>query len=231
MIDFFYWPTPNGHKIAIMLEETGLDYTVRPINMLTGEQFDPAFLKFSPNNKIPAIVDRDGPDGTPLSLFESAAILIYLAEKSGRFLPTDTRGRFLVYQWLIFQAAHVGPMFGQCGHFLGYAPERIPYAIERYRNETLRLYGVMDRRLAEAAYLAGDYSIADMAVYPWVLVRWLHQIDIDRFAHVKRWYAAVEARPAVKRGCALMADRMKIGDPDAAAREALFGRQQLEQRR
>jgi GST-like protein len=230
MIDLYYWPTPNGHKIPIMLEETGLDYNVIPINMLKGEQFTAEFLAISPNNKIPAIVDQDGPDGRPISVFESGAILQYLAEKTGRFMPSDMRNRYEVIQWLTFQVAAVGPMFGQCGHFMGYAPEKIPYAMDRYQNETLKLYGVMDKRLAEVDYLAGEYSIADMATYPWVRVRWLHEIDIDQFPAVKDWYERVGARPAVQTGCALLEDSEKIGDPDDEAREALFGSQQLERR-
>ena len=231
MIDLYYWPTPNGHKVPILLEEAGLPYRVRPVDMLRGEQFRPAFLRINPNNKIPAIVDRDGPGGRPFRLFESGAILQYLAEKAGRFLPRATRARYTVIQWLTFQVANVGPMFGQCGHFLGYAPRRIPYAIERYRNETLRLYGVMDRQLAREEYLAGEYSIADMATWPWVRVRWLHRIDLDEFPHVRRWYEAIGERAPVQRAIALLADRMKIGNPDAQAREALFGRQQLTQGR
>jgi GST-like protein len=231
MIDLYYWPTPNGHKIPIMLEEIGMPYKVCPVNMLRGEQFKPAFLKINPNNKIPAIVDRDGPGGKPFTLFESGAILQYLAEKSGQFMPREMRARYLVLQWLMFQVAGVGPMFGQCGHFLGYAPKKIPYAIDRYRNETLRLYGVMERKLKRAKYLGGDYSIADMATWPWVRVRWLHKIDIDEFPHVKRWYEAIEQRPAVQRGVAVLAEQMKIGNPDAKARAALFGKQQLTQGR
>lgn len=227
MIDLYYWPTPNGHKIPILLEETGLPYRVRAVNMLRGEQFKPAFLKINPNNKIPAIVDRDGPGHRPFALFESGAILQYLAEKTGRFVPKDVRGRYTVLQWLTFQVANVGPMFGQCGHFLGYAPRKIPYAIDRYRNETLRLYAVMERRLAQAEYLAGDYSIADMATWPWVRVRWLHKIDLDEFPNVKRWYDAIDARPAVQRGVAVLAEQMKIGNPDKQALAALFGHQQL----
>jgi GSH-dependent disulfide-bond oxidoreductase len=227
VIDLYYWPTPNGHKIPIMLEEAGLEYRVKPVNMLRGEQFRPAFLKINPNNKIPAIVDLQGPGGKPFALFESGAILQYLAEKSGRFMPRATRARYTVIQWLTFQVAGVGPMFGQCGHFLGYAPRKIPYAIERYRNETLRLYRVMDERLGRVKYLAGDYSIADMATWPWVHVRWLHKIDIDEFPNVKRWYETIGARPAVQRGIAVLADRMKIGNPDKQARAALFGKQQL----
>jgi GST-like protein len=227
MIDLYYWPTPNGHKIPILLEEVGLPYRVRPVNILRGEQFRPGFLRISPNNRIPAIVDTQGPGGAPMAVFESGAILQYLAEKSGRFLPTDTRGRFEVLQWLNFQVASVGPMFGQCGHFLGYAPRRIPYAIERYRNETLRLYGVMERRLRRRSFLAGDYSIADIATWPWVRVRWLHEIEIDDFPRVRRWYERIEARPAVQRGVALLAERMKIGNPDPKARAALFGKAQF----
>jgi GST-like protein len=229
LIDLYYWPTPNGHKIPIMLEEAGLAYRVKPVNMLRGEQFRPAFLRVNPNNKIPAIVDRDGPGGRPFALFESGAILQYLAEKSGKLMPREARRRYTVIQWLTFQVANVGPMFGQCGHFLGYAPKKIPYAIERYRNETLRLYGVMDRRLADEPYLAGDYSIADIATWPWVRVRWLHKIDLDEFPNVRRWYEAIGARAAVQRGVALLEDRMKIGNPDDKAREALFGSQQLRQ--
>jgi len=229
VIDLYYWPTPNGHKIPIMLEECGLEYRVKPINMLRGEQFRPAFLKISPNNKIPAIVDHDGPGGESFALFESGAILQYLAEKSGQFMPRDQRRRYTVIQWLTFQTANVGPMFGQCGHFLGYAPRKIPYAIERYRNETLRLYGVMNKRLQQAEYLADDYSIADIATWPWVHVRWLHKIDLEEFPQVRRWYAAIGERPAVQRGIAVLADRMKIGNPDRQARAALFGKRQLDQ--
>jgi GST-like protein len=231
VIDLYYWPTPNGHKIPIMLEECGLPYRVKPVNMLRGEQFKPAFLKINPNNKIPAIVDHDGPGGEPITLFESGAILQYLAEKTGQFMPRAKRGRYEVLQWLTFQVANVGPMFGQCGHFLGYAPRKIRYAIDRYRNETLRLYGVMDRRLRDHEYLAGNYSIADMATWPWVRVRWLHHIELAEFPQVARWYEAIAARPAVQRGVAVLAPREKIGNPDAKAREALFGRSQLDQGR
>ncbi len=231
MIDLYYWPTPNGHKIPIMLEEAGLAYRVKPANMLRGEQFRPAFLNISPNNKIPAIVDGDGPGGTAMALFESGAILQYLAEKSGKFMPRDKRRRYTVIQWLTFQTANVGPMFGQCGHFLGYAPRKIQYAIDRYRNETLRLYGVMDKRLAKSEFLADDYSIADMATWPWVHVRWLHKIELDEFPNVRRWYDAIGQRPAVQRGIAVLADQMKIGNPDKQARAALFGKRQLTQGR
>ena len=231
MIDLYYWPTPNGHKIPIMLEECGLDYRVKAVNMLRGEQFKRAFLRINPNNKIPAIVDHDGPDGAPFSMFESGAILQYLAEKTGQFMPRELRQRYLVIQWLTFQVASVGPMFGQCGHFLGYAPRKIRYAIDRYRNETLRLYGVMDRRLRAERYLAGEYSIDDIATWPWVRVRWLHHIELAEFPHVARWYADIEARPAVQRGIAVLGKREKIGNPDPAAREALFGRSQVLQKK
>ncbi len=229
MIDFYYWPTPNGHKVAIMLEETGLSYRLKPVNILRGAQFKPGFLKISPNNKIPAIVDREGPGGKPVPIFESGAILQYLAEKTGRYMPIETRARYVVMQWLMFQVGGVGPMFGQCGHFLGYAPRKIPYAIERYRNETLRLYGVMDQRLRKAPFLAGDYSIADMATWPWVHVRWLHKIDIDEFPRVKKWYEKIATRPAVQRAVSLLKASEKIGKPDKATRAAFFGRQQLHQ--
>jgi GST-like protein len=231
MIDFYYWPTPNGHKVAIMLEETELPYRLKPVNILRGEQFRPGFLKISPNNKVPAIVDRDGPGGKPFAIFESGAILEYLAEKTGQFLPRETRARHVVMQWLFFQVGGVGPMFGQCGHFLGYAPRKIPYAIDRYRNETLRLYRVMDQRLRKVPYLAGDYSIADIATWPWVHVRWLHKIDIDGFPRVRRWYEKIAGRPAVQRGVSLLKAEEKIGNPDKATRAAFFGRQQLRQGR
>ena len=229
MIDLYFWPTPNGHKIPIMLEECGLEYRVKAVNMLRGEQFRPGFLRINPNNKIPAILDHEGPGGAPMTLFESGAILQYLAEKSGKFLPRVRRERYQVIQWLTFQVANVGPMFGQCGHFLGYAPRKIPYAIERYRNETLRLYGVMDRQLGKHEFLAGRYSIADIATWPWLRVRWLHRIELDDFPNVERWYRQIEARPAVQRGLAVLARHEKIGNPDAKAREALFGRSQLTQ--
>ncbi|MFM8481634.1 MAG: glutathione S-transferase N-terminal domain-containing protein [Gammaproteobacteria bacterium] len=229
MIDLYFWPTPNGHKIPIMLEECGLEYRVKAVNMLRGEQFRPAFLRVNPNNKIPAIVDHDGPGGEPMALFESGAILQYLADKSGKLIPRARRARYQVIQWLTFQVANVGPMFGQCGHFLGYAPRQIRYAIDRYRNETLRLYGVMDRQLAKQEFLAGGYSIADIATWPWVRVRWLHRIELGDFPHVERWYRQIEARPAVQRGLAVLAREEKIGNPDAKAREALFGRSQLTQ--
>lgn len=233
MIHLYYWPTPNGHKISIMLEEVGLPYAVHPINILKGEQFAPEFLKFSPNNRIPAIVDTDGPDGGPYSLFESGAILLYLAEKSGKLWPADTRRHYDMLQWLFFQVAGVGPMFGQNGHFQGYARVDVPYAKERYHNESKRLYGVMDRRLAGNEYLAGaEYSLADVATYPWTTPRqWvLHKIDIEEFQNVKRWNAQVAQRPAVQRGTAVLAESQKGGSPTDEAFENLFGSTQFKRR-
>ena len=227
MIDLYYWPTPNGHKVSVALEEMGLAFTVKPVNILGGEQHTADFAALSPNARIPAIVDHDGPGGAAHPVFESGAILMYLAEKSGHFWPSDAAERSNVIQWLFFQCANIGPMFGQCGHFRGYAPERIEYGINRYCGETVKLYGVIDRVLGQQAYLAGaDYSIADMATYPWCApnIRALHAIEIDYFPNVKRWAAEIESRPAVKRGMAVLADVMKIGNPDETARAALFGK-------
>lgn len=233
MIQLYYWPTPNGHKASIMLEEVGLPYEVHPVNILKGEQFAPAFLEISPNNRIPAIVDDDGPGGAPYALFESGAILMYLAEKSGRLWPADTRARYDMLQWLFFQVAGVGPMFGQNGHFQGYAKVDVPYAKERYHNETKRLYGVMDKRLASYEYLAGaEYSLADVATYPWTMPKqWeLHRINIDEFPNVKRWNAQVAQRPAVQRGVAVLAQSQKVGSPTDEAFENLFGSTQFQRR-
>ncbi|WP_218081080.1 glutathione S-transferase N-terminal domain-containing protein [Anthocerotibacter panamensis] len=200
MIDLYYWPTPNGHKITIFLEECGLPYTIKPVNIAKGEQFDPEFLKIAPNNRMPAIVDHAPSDGGgPLSIFESGAILQYLAEKTGQFLPQDLRGRVETMQWLFWQMAGLGPMLGQNHHFVTYAPEKIPYAIERYVKETQRLYGVLDERLADREYIAGPYSIADMAAYPWIVPHERQQQDLNDFPHVKRWFTAIQARPAVQR--------------------------------
>ncbi len=200
MIDLYYWPTPNGHKITIFLEECGLAYHVHPVNIGKGEQFQPSFLKISPNNRMPAIVDQSAADGGgPLSVFESGAILLYLAEKTGRFLPTDIRGRVRATEWLFWQMGGLGPMAGQNHHFSQYAPERIPYAIDRYVKETNRLYGVLDRQLATHDFVAGDYSIADMACYPWVVPYERQGQKLDDFPHVKRWFEAMKARPAVIR--------------------------------
>jgi len=200
MIHLYTWKTPNGRKVSVMLEEVGLPYEVHPINITKGEQFRPEFLAISPNNKIPAIVDHDGPNGRPYSLFESGAILMYLAEKTGKLMPAEVRARYQVIQWLMFQMGGVGPMFGQAHHFLRSAQEKIPYAIERYRKETERLYGVMDRRLVEHGFLAGDYSIADIAAYPWVARYEWHQVKLEQFSNVKRWFDAISSRAAVKRG-------------------------------
>lgn len=204
MIELYSWATPNGHKIHIMLEETGLPYRVHGVNIRTGEQFKPEFLKISPNNRIPAIVDPDGPDGKPLSLMESGAILLYLASKSGKFLPEDLSQRWTCMQWLMWQMGGVGPMFGQAHHFLRAAKEPVPYGIERYVNETRRLYGVLDKHLAGHQWLAaGEYTIADMATYPWVARHEWHKTDLNDFPGVKRWYDRISARPAVQRGMAV----------------------------
>lgn len=201
MIDLYTWGTPNGRKVSIMLEEVGLPYAVHPIDITKGDQFTPDYIAINPNSKIPAIVDPDGPDGQPLTLFESGAILIYLAEKTGRFLPADPAGRYATLQWLMFQMGGIGPMFGQTHHFRRFAPEQIPYAIERYSKETRRLYGVLDKRLGEAEYVAGAYSIADMAIFPWCQRAEWQGIDIAAdFPNVQRWYDSIAARPAVQKG-------------------------------
>jgi GST-like protein len=225
MIDLYSWPTPNGHKIHIMLEECALPYTVHAVDIGAGDQFKPDFLKISPNNKIPALVDSDGPDGKPISIFESGAILIYLAGKTGKFLPADVRGKYLALEWLMWQMAGFGPMLGQAHHFRIYAPERIQYAYDRYTNEAKRLYGVLDRRLAEAEYVAGEYSIADMAIYPWSRSHANQGVDLADYPNVKRWYGAIGARPAVQRGVQVLADRRKpqMSDKDKAT---LFGARQ-----
>ncbi|HEX6978073.1 MAG TPA: glutathione S-transferase N-terminal domain-containing protein [Alphaproteobacteria bacterium] len=203
-IDLYTWGTPNGRKVSVMLEELGLPYNVHKINIGKGDQFTPEFVAINPNSKIPAIVDPEGPGGKPFTLFESGAILIYLAEKTGRFLSTDARRRYIEMQWLMFQMGGVGPMFGQAHHFMRNAPEEVPYGIERYGKETKRLYGVMDRRLAEVPFLAGDdYSIADIATYPWVARHEWHRVALAEFPNVKRWYETIGARPAVQRGMAV----------------------------
>jgi GST-like protein len=204
MIDLYYWTTPNGHKITIFLEETNQDYQIKPINIGKGEQFAPDFLKISPNNRIPAIVDLSPADGgLPISLFESGAILQYLAEKTGQFLPTDLRDRVEVLQWLYWQMGGLGPMLGQNHHFVSYAPEKIPYAINRYVKETERLYGVLDHRLADREFIAKDYSIADIAAYPWIVPHRQQQQNLEDFPHLKRWFEAIQVRPAVQRAYAL----------------------------
>jgi GSH-dependent disulfide-bond oxidoreductase len=222
MIELYTWPTPNGHKIHIMLEECGLSYRAHAVDIGGGDQFELEFLRISPNNKIPAIVDSAGPDGRPISLFESGAILIYLAGKTGRFMPQDVRGKYVALQWLMFQMGGVGPMLGQAHHFRLYAPEKIEYAINRYTNEARRLYGVMDRRLGEVEYFAGEYSIADMAIFPWTRSHANQGVDLVNFPNVKRWFDALDARPAVQRGLKVLADRRKPLMDDKA-RETLFG--------
>lgn len=200
MIDLYHWPTPNGHKITIFLEEAGVPYRIHPVDIRKGDQFKPEFLAISPNNRMPAIVDTDPADGgQPISLFESGAILLYLAEKTGQFIPQDLRGRAEVLQWLFWQVGGLGPMAGQNGHFANYAAEKIPYAIERYVKETNRLYGVMNKRLADRPYLAGDYSIADMASYPWVVPHERLGQKLADFPHLARWFDAIKARPAVQK--------------------------------
>jgi GSH-dependent disulfide-bond oxidoreductase len=228
MIEVWTWPTPNGHKVHIALEELELPYTVVPVSIGTGEQFKPEFLAITPNHRIPAIVDHDGPGGKALSLFESGAILIYLAEKAGRLIPTDPAARYTCLQWLMFQMGGVGPMFGQFGHFNNYAPEKIPYAIERYQNEVVRLHRVLDKRLSHAAYLAGaEYSIADIATYPWLRFPERRGIDFEEFPHVKRWFAEIDARPAVQRGVQVLAEHQRSGSMSDAEREVLFGKTQF----
>ena len=205
MIDLYYWPTPNGHKITMFLEETGTPYTIFPVNIGRGEQFEPAFLRLSPNNRMPAILDRDpAGGGQPVSVFESGAILMYLAQKLRRFRPNDLRGQVEVMQWLFWQVANLGPMAGQNHHFVGYVDSPIPYAINRYVNETNRLYGVLNKRLADRRYVAGDaYTIADMACYPWIVPHQRQRQDLDDFPHLKRWFHAIADRPATQRAYAL----------------------------
>ena len=230
MIDLYYWPTPNGHKVTIFLEEIGLEYRIVPVNIRKGEQFAPEFLKISPNNRMPAIVDTDGPGGKPFSLFESGAILLYLAEKTGRLMPSETRARYRVIEWLMFQMANVGPMLGQAGHFRNAAPEKIPYAIERYTNESRRLFNVLDRRLAEVPFVAGDYSIADIATYPWIVAALKAQPEqLDSRPNLKRWIDALAARPAVQKGMAVMADRPQKPLTEDE-RSILYGSKQHERR-
>jgi len=223
MIDVHYWPTPNGHKVTIFLEEVGLAYTVKPVNIGKGEQFEPAFLKLAPNNRIPAILDHAPADGgAPLSVFESGAILTYLAEKTGKFLPHELRGRVRVLEWLNWQMGGLGPMAGQNHHFSAYAPEKIPYAIDRYVKETNRLYGVLDRQLALHPFVAGDYSIADMACYPWIVQHERQGQKLEDFPHVKRWLEAMQSRPAVIRAYE-WGDKIRNEGMTEEARKNLFG--------
>ncbi|MBL8832390.1 MAG: glutathione S-transferase N-terminal domain-containing protein [Rhodospirillales bacterium] len=234
MLDLYVWPTPNAYKVSILLEELGLSYDVHAVDIGKGDQFKPDFLKISPNNKMPALVDSDGPGGTPYAVFESGAILMYLCDKPGtqgaRFLPADMRKRYDVIQWLMFQMGGIGPMFGQAHHFRRYAPEPIKYAVDRYTNETARLYGVLDRRLAEVPYLAGEYSIADIAVFPWTRSYERQGQNLADFPNVKRWFDAIDARPAVVRGLKLLADRRRVGPMDDRQKEVLFGATQYAKR-
>ena len=230
MIDLYTWPTPNGHKIHILLEECGLPYKVHAVNIGQGDQFKPKFLKISPNNKIPALVDSEGPDGQPISLFESGAIMLYLAAKTGRFLPASDHAKYDVLQWLMFQMGGLGPMLGQAHHFRIYAPEKIDYAVNRYTNEAKRLYGVLDKQLTGHQWVAGgEYSIADMAIYPW-LRSWQNQgIDWADHPHLKVWFDRISERPAVQKAVQVLADARK---PllDDKARQALFGANQYRKR-
>jgi GST-like protein len=230
-IEVWTWPTPNGHKVHIALEELGLPYKVIPVNIGAGEQFKPEFLSITPNHRIPAIVDPDGPGGKRLELFESGAILIYLAEKAGGLIPADPAARYTCLQWLMFQMGGVGPMFGQYGHFHNYAPEKLPYAMDRYAKEVVRLHRVLEKRLSQAEYLAGaEYSIADIATFPWVRNPERRQIDLAQFPAVKRWHDAIAARPAVQRGCEVLSERQRRGTISEAEREILFGNTQFQAR-
>ena len=234
MIDLHYWPTPNGHKVTLLLEETGLPYTIFPVDIGRGEQFRPEFLAIAPNNRMPAIVDHTPADGGgPLSLFESGAILLYLAEKTGQFIPADLRGRAEVLQWLFWQMGGLGPMAGQNHHFSQYAPEKLPYAINRYVNETNRLYGVLDRRLADRPFVAGEaYSIADMAAYPWIVPHQNQGQNLDDFPNLKRWFAAIGERPATVRAYE-KGERYRQRDAtvDEEAKKVLFGQTSASLRR
>ncbi|HVC50354.1 MAG TPA: glutathione binding-like protein [Burkholderiales bacterium] len=225
MIETYTWGTPNGHKIHIMLEETGLPYTIHPVDIRQGEQFSPTFLQISPNNKIPAIIDTEGPENKPLALFESGAILLYLAEKSGYLLPAEAVSRYRVIQWLMFQMATVGPMLGQAHHFLQYAPESLPYAITRYSNEANRIYGVINTKLAETAYIAGNsYSIADIAIFPWLRYPDKQGVDITLYPNLKKWFDKIAARPAVMRGLKILEQTPRPFTDEE--KNILFGKEQ-----
>jgi GST-like protein len=234
MIDLYFWPTPNCYKVAILLEELAEPYNIVPIHIGKGEQFAAGYLSINPNNKVPAIVDRDGPGGAPLTLFESGAIMLYLADKAGgAFLGTEARQRAIVTQWLMFQMGNLGPMLGQAHHFRHYAPERLAYAVDRYTSEAARLYRVLDRRLGEAEYLAGGYSIADMATYPWIRPYRLQGQDLADFPNIQRWYSALHSRPAVARAIGLMKERMERNRKkplEGKAWDVLFGQAQFEGR-
>jgi GST-like protein len=226
MIDLYYWTTPNGHKITMFLEETGVPYKIVPVNIGAGEQFKPEFLAISPNNRMPAIVDNAPNDSNaPISVFESGAILLYLAEKTRKFIPVDLRGRVQVLEWLMWQMAGLGPMLGQNHHFSGYAPDKIPYAIDRYVKETNRLYGVLNKRLAGRPFIAGDYSIADMACYPWIVPYERQGQKLEDFPHLKRWFEEIKGRPATVRAYALAKEiNPEVGAPMSEdAKKVLFG--------
>lgn len=232
MIDLYTWPTPNGHKVHIMLEEVGLPYRVHAVDIAAGDQFKPEFLQISPNNRIPALVDPDGPEGEPMPLFESGAILVYLAGKTGKFLPESTRGKYETLQWLMWQMGGFGPMLGQAHHFLNYAPEQIPYAMNRYTQEAQRLYRVLDKQLSLGPWVAaGEYTIADIAIFAWARSHENHRIDLADYPHVRRWFDTIAARPAVQRGVQVLAERRRAGS--LQTREAwknLFGDQQYQKR-
>jgi len=232
LIDLYTWPTPNGHKIHIMLEETGLEYRVHPIDIGAGDQFKPEFLTISPNNKIPAMVDQRGPGGKPFPLAESGAMLFYLASKTGKFLPKDVRGRWEVMQWVMFQMGHVGPMLGQADHFLQYAPEKIGYPMNRYRNEANRLYGVVERRLEENEWVAGgEYSIADMSIMPWLRFPERQGVNIEDYPRLRKWRDRIAARPAVKKALEVLADRRRATPSFSKEQaEVLFGATQYARR-
>ena len=228
MIEVWTWPTPNGHKVHIALEELGLPYRVVPVDIGAGAQFQEAFLALNPNHRIPAIVDPDGPGNQRLELFESGAILIYLAEKTGRLMPSDASGRYICLQWLMFQMGGIGPMFGQFNHFASYAPEKLPYAIERYSNEVKRLHRVLERRLSESAYLAGpEYGIADIANFAWVRNPDRRGIDLTEYPAVQRWHDAIAARPAVQRGVGVLSEHQRSGPVTDTWRENMFGAKQF----
>jgi GST-like protein len=230
MIDLYTWPTPNGHKIHIALEEMGLAYTVHPVNIRTGDQFKAEFLAISPNNRIPAMVDSDGPDGKPISLFESGAMLIYLASKSGKLMPAADGDRYTMLQWLMWQMGGVGPMFGQANHFRAYAKEPQPYPIERYTNESNRLTRVLDQRLSEVPYVGGaEYTIADIAIFPWMRGSEKRGVDINQYPNVKRWFDTIDARPAVKRALQVLAD-VHTAPIDDKQRDIMFGAAQFAKR-
>ncbi len=228
MIEVWTWPTPNGHKVHIALEELALPYKVIPVNIGAGDQFKPEFLAITPNHRIPAIVDPDGPGGRPITLFESGAILIYLAEKTGKLMPKDPVARYKALEWMMFQMGGIGPMFGQFGHFNNYAPEKLTYAIERYQNEVKRLHRVLDKRLSQVEYLAGaEYSMADIITFPWLRNAERRNIDLAEYPNVKRWFDAIAARPAVQRGCAVLSEKQRQGAITDAEREVMFGKTQF----